>query len=71
LSAAAVAKTAGFAPPDAVWIALWDNNATLSGGTLQWPRTERNKQYTGSVTVTLGGFTLNVDKDIVGGPVAR
>jgi hypothetical protein len=71
MQAAAVAGKAGFSPPDAVWIALWDNNATLSDGILQWPLTKRNKQYTGNANVTLGGFTLNLDKDIVGGPVAR
>jgi hypothetical protein len=71
MQSAAVAKMAGFTPPEAVWIALWDNNATLQDGTLQWPLTDRSKQYVGNVNVTIGGITLNIDKDFVGGPVAR
>ncbi len=68
MQAAAVAKTAGFTPPDAIWIALWDNHATLNDGTLIWPTSERAKQYVGSVNMTISGVTLNIDKDIVGGP---
>ena len=71
MQAAAVARTAGFTAPDAVWFALWDNSATLADGTLAWPPTDRNKQYEGNVNATVGGITLNIDKDIVGGPVAR
>jgi hypothetical protein len=70
LQAAAAGKTAGFAPPDAVWIALWDNVPSLSDGTLAWPPADRSKQYAGSVTETHGGITQEIDKDIVGGPVA-
>ena len=37
---------------------------------LAWPLgTERSKQYSGNVTATVGGITLNIDKDIVGGPL--
>jgi hypothetical protein len=71
MQAAAVAKTAGFTAPDAIWIADWDNNATLNDGTLTWPTSERAKQYVGSVNMTISGVTLNIDKDIVGGPLAR
>jgi Domain of unknown function (DUF1906) len=71
MQAADVAKTAGFTPPDAVWIALWDNQPTLSVGTLAWPLTDRDKQYSGNVNETVAGITLNIDKDVVGGPVAR
>jgi Rv2525c-like, glycoside hydrolase-like domain len=71
MQAAAVNKTAGFTPPDALWIALWDNVPSLSDGTLAWPPAARSKQYAGSVNVTIGGTTMNVDQDIVGGPVAR
>ena len=35
---------------------------TLSDGTLAWPATARNKQYSGNVNVTLGGFTLPADR---------
>jgi hypothetical protein len=61
----------GFTPPGAIWVALWDNVPSLSGDYLAWPLTERSKQYSGSVNETVGGITLNIDKDIVGGPVAR
>ena len=71
MQAAAVAKTASFTPPDAVWIAHWDGQATLTDGTLTWPPSERAKQYTGNVNMTISGVTLNIDKDIVGGPLAR
>ena len=68
MQAAATAKTAGFTPPDAIWIALWDNVASLNDGTLTWPLAERSKQYAGNTNGTVGGITLNIDKDIVGGP---
>ena len=64
-------KVAGFTPPDAVWIALWDNVASLNDGTLTWPLPDRSKQYAGNVNATVGGITLNIDKDFVGGPLAR
>jgi len=66
-----VDRDPGFTPPDAIWVALWDGIASLNGDQLAWPMTERSKQYTGNVNVTVGGITLNVDKDIVDGPVAR
>ena len=68
---AADEKTPGFTPPDAVWIALWDGNPSLSDGSLVWPLSDRSKQYAGNVTETIGGITLNIDQDIVGGQVAR
>jgi len=61
----------GFTPPDALWIALWDGIASLNGDRLAWPLTERSKQYSGNATVRVGGIRLNIDKDIVGGPLAR
>jgi len=61
----------GFTPPDAIWVAVWDGVPSLAGDQLAWPLTERSKQYSGSANVTVGGITLNIDKDIVGGPVAR
>jgi hypothetical protein len=60
-----------FAPPNAIWIALWDKRPTLSDGSLVWPLSARAKQYAGNVSATVKGITLTVDKDIVGGPVAR
>jgi hypothetical protein len=61
----------GFTPPDAIWVALWDGVASVGGDHLSWPLTERSKQYSGNVTATVGGITLNIDRDVVGGPVAR
>jgi hypothetical protein len=71
LQAAVTTKRAGFTPPDALWIALWDNNPSLSDGPLNWPLDERSKQYWGNTTGTVGGITLSIDNDIVGGPLAR
>lgn len=71
MQAAVAARTPGFTPPDAIWFALWDNDPTLSDGSLSWPLTERSKQYAGNVSATIRGITLNVDKDIVGGPLAH
>jgi hypothetical protein len=64
-------KMPGFTPPDAVWIALWDGNPSLSDGSLAWPLSDRSKQYAGNLNATVGGITLNIDKDIVGGQMAR
>jgi len=71
MQAAATAKTAGFTAPDALWIARWDGDATLSDGPLGWPLDEQSKQYWGNTTGTVGGITLSIDDDIVGGPLAR
>jgi hypothetical protein len=71
MQSGAVKKVAGFTPPDAVWIARWDNVASLNDGTLTWPLPERSKQYAGNVNATVGGITLNIDRDFVGGPLAR
>jgi hypothetical protein len=70
MQAAAASQTPGFTPPDALWIALWDNVSSLSDGNLTWPLTDRTKQFSGNVNQTIGGITLNIDKDLVGGPVA-
>jgi Domain of unknown function (DUF1906) len=71
MQTAAAERTLGFIAPDAIWIALWDNNPTLSDGTLAWPLCDRSKQYSGNVNETISGITLNIDKDIVGGLVAH
>jgi hypothetical protein len=67
----ALVKTPGFTPPDAIWIALWDGVRTLNDGRLGWPLSDRIKQYAGIVDATVGGIELNIDKDVVGGPLAR
>lgn len=67
---AAVAHTRWFAPPDAIWIALWDGRPTLTDGTLAWPLSERAKQWAGPHNQKIGRYTLNIDSDIIGGPLA-
>jgi hypothetical protein len=63
------------AVPQAVWFALWDNAATLNGTpyltTGVWPVATRSKQYAGNRVVKVGGTSLNIDADLVAGPVAR
>ena len=71
MQSAASEKMPGFTPPDAVWIALWDHNPSLSDGNLAWPLSDRSKQYAGNVNETIGGITVMIDEDIVGGQVAR
>jgi hypothetical protein len=70
MQAAAVTRAGSFTAPQAIWIALWDNKPSLIDGTLAWPLAARSKQYAGIVNQTIGGITLNIDKDVVGGPVA-
>jgi Rv2525c-like, glycoside hydrolase-like domain len=68
---AAVTRSHVFAPPVAAWIALWDNKPSLQDSGMFWPASMRAKQYAGNVSATVGGITLNVDKDIVGGSANR
>jgi hypothetical protein len=61
--------------PQAIWFALWDKAQNLTGSpymtTAVWPVTERDKQYFGPRLVKVGGITLDIDSDLVDGPVAR
>ncbi len=63
------------AKPQAVWIALWDNQKNVNApGYLPlslWPSGERSKQYSGPHWVRVGGIKLNIDSDLVDGPVVR
>jgi hypothetical protein len=63
------------AEPKAVWIALWDNAADLDGTpyvtSAVWPNASRAKQYQGNKTVKVGGISLQIDADMVAGPVVR
>jgi hypothetical protein len=70
VNAAAKARRAGFTVPRAVWIALWDGGKSLADGSLIWPLSDRVKQYQGPHEQTIGGVTLDIDSDEVGGPVA-
>jgi uncharacterized protein YraI len=62
------------ARPDAVWMARWDNVATLTGwptaGNTLWAEWQRSKQYRGDHVETWGGVSMHVDSDIIKGPVA-
>ena len=63
-----------YARPDALWIARWDLNSSLTG----WPTVpntfwavgQRGKQYQGDHNETYGGVTLNIDNDRFDAPVA-
>jgi len=61
------------AEPDALWFALWDNNNNLTG-TPYLPATrwasDRVKQYAGNEIQKVGGYTINIDADRVGGAVS-
>jgi hypothetical protein len=63
------------ARPQAIWFALWDNAVNLTGSPYMtpavWPASARAKQYAGPRVVTVGGISLNIDSDLVDGPVAR
>jgi hypothetical protein len=63
------------AKPQAVWIALWDNRKNVNApGYLPpslWPSGDRSKQYSGPHWVKVGGIKLNIDFDLVDGPVVR
>ncbi|HEX6452356.1 MAG TPA: glycoside hydrolase domain-containing protein [Trebonia sp.] len=64
---------APYTSPDDVWIADWDGNPVLSDPYLpdsDWANGQRLRQYTGGHNETWGGDTINIDSDIIGGPVA-
>ena len=63
------------AEPQAIWFALWDNSHNLNGspylkGQL-WSCAERSKQFSGGHWMKVGGISLDIDSDLVSGPVAR
>jgi Domain of unknown function (DUF1906) len=70
---AAAVGTPGWAVPDAVWIARWDDNPTTEDSVLpagDWAQHQRIKQFSGGHKETHGPATINVDGDYVDGPVA-
>ena len=62
------------ARPDAIWIARWDANSSLTGWAgipnAQWPNHQRGKQYRGDHDETYGGVKINIDSDRFDAPVA-
>lgn len=67
-------SSTALARPDAVWMARWDNVATVTGWptapNTSWSEWQRAKQYAGDHVETWGGVSLNIDSDIIKGPVA-
>jgi Domain of unknown function (DUF1906) len=63
------------AEPQDMWFALWDNALNLTGSPYLtgavWPPTQRSKQYLGGHIVKVGGFSLDIDSDLVNSAVAR
>jgi hypothetical protein len=59
--------------PDAMWFALWDKNSNLTGTpylpSAKWA-SDRVKQYQGNQNIKVGGYSLNIDADRVGGAVS-
>jgi hypothetical protein len=66
--------SASYARPDALWIARWDGNSSLTGWAgipnSQWSNHQRGKQYKGDHNETYGGVTINIDSDRFDAPVA-
>lgn len=63
-----------YARPDAVWMARWDGNRSLTNWPTapnwQWSADQRAKQYRGDHDETWGGVTINIDSDAIRAPVA-
>lgn len=63
----------GYAEPDDIWIAHWNNQQTTSDPSVpsgDWPGAKRIHQYVGGHNETYGGVTINVDGDYVDGDTA-
>jgi Domain of unknown function (DUF1906) len=70
----AVQTRSSFIPPDAIWIARWDQQARTADGSVpasMWDRQQRIKQYQGGHVEKHGGAALDIDSDYLDGPVAR
>jgi uncharacterized protein YraI len=63
-----------YARPDAVWMARWDGNKSLTNWPTapnsHWATWQRAKQYRGDHNETWGGVTINIDSDAIKAPVA-
>jgi len=58
----------GYAEPDDIWIANWDNQQTTAdpnAPSTDWPTHQRLHQYEGAHNETYGGDTINIDGDYV------
>jgi hypothetical protein len=59
-----VAQGGGYLAPDVIDFAKWDDNPTTDEPKIPaalWPDHQRIKQYSGDLTETHGGVTLNID----------
>lgn len=60
--------------PDAVWMARWNLNQSLTGWPTapdsHWAIWQRAKQYRGDHNETWGGVTINIDNDVLRAPMA-
>ena len=69
-----VYTSTSYARPDALWIARWDQNASLARWAgipgSRWAVHQRVKQYRGGHNQTYGGVTIKIDSDYVDAPVA-
>jgi hypothetical protein len=65
---------AGPSSPDAVWIANWNDQTSVFGDRYvpdtYWPNHQRVHQYHGGHNETYGRVTINIDSNVVDGPVA-
>jgi uncharacterized protein YraI len=70
----AVHGSTTYARPDAVWVARWDSNPSLTNwptvSNAKWSVHQRAKQYRGDHTETWAGVRLLVDSDSLDAPVA-
>lgn len=66
--------SSAYARPDALWVARYDANPSLTGWAgipdSKWAVHQRAKQYRGGHNETYGGVTINIDSDKVDAPVA-
>jgi uncharacterized protein YraI len=69
-----VYTSTSFGRPDALWIAWWDQNPSLTGwagiSSSQWSVHQRAKQYRSPHNETHGGVAINIDSDNLDVPVA-
>ena len=65
--------TTGFAEPDDIWIADWNNQASASDPYVPaaaWANNQRLHQYRGGHIDTYGGFKIDIDDDYLDGATA-
>jgi Domain of unknown function (DUF1906) len=64
---------ASYPSPNDIWIADWTGDPVLTDPALpdsDWPYNQRLHQYYGGHNETWGGYTINIDNDVIGGDVA-